>query len=159
MKVKSAVPYAGRNQRLPIQITNKIIKSCRTQILYSFLSRKSALYFFLIIEAKPPHSLDTRSKCEKKKLKQQVILMQRWVTLSLNNNTSELLGFHCTSALKLSARFCRDRIVCLVQSAPQNMYTATTATQTNSQNVDLKHAGPRRRNSCPQLWRAVDQTN
>lgn len=85
--------------------------------------------------------------------------MQHLATLSLNINTSELLGSYCTSAFKLSAKFCKDRVACLPQSAPQNTYSAISATQTNSQNIDLKHAGAGRRNSCPQLWCAVDQTN
>lgn len=58
------------------------------------------------------------------------------MTLSLNINTSELLGLYHTPTLKLSAKFCRSRAACLAQSAPQNLYTAICATQTNSQKVD-----------------------
>lgn len=39
------------------------------QIWHSFLSRKSVFYFFFIIEAKLLLSLDTGSKCKKKKIK------------------------------------------------------------------------------------------
>lgn len=87
------------------------------QIWHSFLYRKSVLYFFLIIEAKLLHSLDTGSKCENKKLtlKQWVILMKHCMTLSLNINTSELLGLYRTPTLKLSAKFCRSRAACLAK--------------------------------------------
>lgn len=84
--------------------------------------------------------------------------MKHYMTLSLNINTSEFLGLYYTPTLKLSAKFCRSRTACLAQNTPQNPYTAISATQTNSQKVDIKHAGPQRK-SCPQLWRAADQTN
>lgn len=53
-----------RIKRLPIQIANKKLSNaeCKFDILFS--PERVSSIFFLIIEAKPLHSLDTGNKCE-----------------------------------------------------------------------------------------------